>query len=161
MPASAFEADDLEAARAAAEAVHDSQHDLSEATYAWLGAHPGMSHASEAVVAACSLKAQDIIDSAGFHDMAKELAEATEINPRYASKVGSVLAAVRVAAWDSGLRTDLATVVADLEALKAALDAADLEAARAAAEAIHDSQHDLSDATYAWLGEMAGMTMSH
>lgn len=157
----ALDAEDLEGARVASEAVHDSQHDFSVAVYSWLGSQPPMMHASEAMISSCNVKVQDMIDSAGFHDMAEELAEATEINPRYAGKVGNVLAVTKVAAWNPDVSAELSQFVADLEALKAALDAEDIEGARAASEAIHDSQHDLSHATFTWIGGMAGMMDAH
>lgn len=155
----ALDADDLEGARTHSEAVHDSQHDFSKAVYGWLDGHSGgLAAASDHVGMISVLAAQDIVDSAGFHGMAEDLAEATEINPRWAGQVGKVLTAVNVAAWPAATQADVDAVTADLTRLKAALDAEDLEGARTAAEAVHDSQHDHSKATHAWLG---GQHMEH
>lgn len=153
----ALEAGDLEGSRTAAEAVHDSQHDFSQAVYAWLGTQQGMSYDAGAMVTVCNLKAQDMIDTAGFHDMAKDIGEATEINPRWASKVGNVLAVTNAADWSDQSQEAATKFIADLEALKTALDAGDLEGARTASEALHDSQHDLSHATYDWVSSMPMM----
>lgn len=153
----ALEAGDLDGARAAAEAVHDSQHDFSVAVYAWLGTQQGMAYDAGAMVTVCNLKAQDMIDSAGFHDLAKEMAEATEINPRWSSKVGSVITVTKAADWSDDVKGEVGAFVADLESLQTALDAGDLEGAAAAAEAVHDSQHDLSKATYSWVSAMPMM----
>lgn len=152
----ALDANDLEAAQTAVEAVHDSQHELSKGTFAWLGGqHMSHDDMSEPLVAACMLKAQDLIDATGFHGIAEDLAEATEINPRYAGKIGNALAVVNSMDWPTAVSSEVATVKTDLQAFQSALDANDLEGARAASEAIHDSQHELSKALYAWLATQA------
>lgn len=147
----ALEADDLEQARTASQAIHGSQHDLSNAVYAWLGAEPSGTHGSVDLDLACTIAALDIVDSAGFHGIATDLAEATEISSRLAGSMGKVLSAARAAAWPADVRVEASQFIADLTALKAALEADDLEQARTASEAIHGSQHDLSKATYGWI----------
>ena len=97
------------------------------------------------------MSAVDLADSAGFHDMAEDLAEASEINPRYASRVGNVLAVLQVAAWPEGLASAAALLEEELGSLGSALEANDLVSAQAAAEEVHDAQHDLSVASYTWL----------
>lgn len=149
----ALKSEDVKASAEAAEAVHDSQHDASKATYAWLATnHPGMSHASDVLATACSFKAVDAVDSVGFHDMAKELAEATEINPRYAGKVANALAVV---SFDAGSDAEGLNHMSEvMTELHEALVAGDLEAARQLAEEVHDAQHDFSN-------EMYGMMAKH
>lgn len=154
----ALDAGDLAAARAAAEAVHESQHDFSHSVYGWLAEHEGGTEAAlgphyEANMMAVHLKSVDMMDTVGLHDMATDLATATEINPRYASQVGNLLLTIRVAEWPAELAGAAATFASDLDTFKAALEAGDLDAARTAAEAVHESQHDLSHSFYGWLGE--------
>lgn len=148
----ALEADDLELARSASEAIHGSQHALSSAVYAWLEAQPaGVVHGSVDLDLACTVATIDLIDSAGFHGIASDLADATEISSRLAGTMGKVLAAGKAAAWPAEVQLEANRFVADLTAFKAALEADDLEQARATSEAIHGSQHDLSKVTYEWI----------
>jgi hypothetical protein len=154
----ALRAGDLETARTAAEAVHDAQHDLSVETYAWLATVKPVGAEERDAAVVSIIAAIDVIDSAGFHGMAKDLAEATEVNPRLAGTTEKALVAANLAGWGSDLRAEADRLKADLNALLVALKAGDLETARSAAEAIHDSQHDASKATYAWLAtNHAGM----
>ncbi|GAB4325431.1 MAG: hypothetical protein Kow0010_07930 [Dehalococcoidia bacterium] len=156
----ALTAEDLDGARAAAEAVHDAQHDLSADTYAWLASVGPVDPADRDAAIVSLIAAIDIIDSAGFHDMAKALAEADEINPRFAGTTAKAVTAARVAAWSPDLAAEGSKLTSDLEDLLAALESGDVAAAAAAAEAVHDSQHDASKATYAWLAEHHA-SMSH
>lgn len=157
---SALQNEDLQAARSASEAIHDTQHDMSKATYAWLKTVPSIDPADTDLAIVSVIAAVDVIDAAGFHDMSKDLAGATEINPRYAGTVERALTAARLAGWSGDVVGPANQMVADLETLLSALEAGDLPAAAAAAEAIHDSQHDASSAAYAWLAVNHPM-MSH
>lgn len=154
----ALKKNDLEGARTGSEAVHDSQHDFSIGVYSWLAGQAGkLGNDSEDILLA-SLSAIDVIDSAGFHDMAKALAEATEVNARDATKAGNVLAVTKATTWPEAIRAEEASFVTDAQALKDSLDRKDLTQARTAVEAVHDSQHDLSQAFYAWLGKQPRLT---
>jgi hypothetical protein len=154
----ALKAGDLAGARDASEAVHDSQHDFSKGVYTWLAARAGELGDDAEDIVLGSMAAIDLIDAAGFHDMAKAMAQATEVNARDATTVANVLAATRATTWPEALKAEQVKFVADAETLKRSIDGKDLAAARTAAEAIHDSQHDLSKGFYAWLGKQPRLT---
>ncbi len=155
----ALEAGDLEGARHGLEAVHGSQHDLSNGVYEWLrAAEPDGS--TSAV-----LLGMYVVDSFGFHGLEEAYAEADEVGERDAGQVAKVLTAVDAVAWPDELGEVFAAFRADVDGLHAALEAGDLQGARHGLEAVHGSQHDLSNGVYAWLagtpveahgGEQAG-----
>lgn len=154
----ALEAGDLEAAQAAVAEAHHTQHELSGQAFAWLSgqdAEPG-----EGLLAVVSvLGAQDVVDSAGFHGMSEEIVGASsmeDISPRNVGTLKNALAASRAAAYPEALGEELAAFQADAQALIKALESGELEAAKEVAEAIHASQHSLSSAAFAWLGEQSG-----
>jgi hypothetical protein len=150
--ADALEAADLEDSRLASEAVHGSQHDLSKAVYQWLGGVSGGSLGIEALDTASTLAIIDMVNSAGFHGIATDMATATEVPARLGGNMSKLLAATKAAVWPAAVSADLAVFIADLGALADALEAADLEDSRLASEAVHGSQHDLSKAVIAALG---------
>ncbi|HEX6219582.1 MAG TPA: hypothetical protein VF115_00665 [Acidimicrobiia bacterium] len=92
-----------------------------------------------------------VVDSFGFHGMEETYAEATEVGERDAGQVAKVLAATDAVDWPTEL-TEAATVFrGDVAGLHEALEAGDLEGVRSGLEAVHGSQHDLSNGVYAWL----------
>jgi hypothetical protein len=147
----ALEAGNLEASRLASEAIHGSQHDLSKAVYRWLGGRYGGTTASATAIAG-TLAVIDMIDSAGFHGIATDMATATEIPARLGGKMTNLVLAALATQWPAAVSTDVAAFIADLGALADALEAADLEDSRLASEAVHGSQHDLSKAVFGALG---------
>jgi uncharacterized cupredoxin-like copper-binding protein len=92
-----------------------------------------------------------VVDSFGFHGMEEAYAEATEVGGRDAGQVAKVLTAVDAVQWPGDLSEVAATFRADVAGLHAALEAGDMEGARHGLEAVHGSQHDLSNGVYAWL----------
>jgi hypothetical protein len=149
--ADALEADDLVAARAAAEATHDAEHDFIDAGYAWLrdAGPPDVADSGAAPLAV--LAAIDVVDGVGFHDLAHDVATASEPNPRWGRSAERALIALGAVAWPAPLDDDAASLAVDIQAFLDALGADDLAAAGAVAEALHDGQHDLSEAAYDWL----------
>lgn len=156
----ALVANDVKASALAADAAHETQHDLSQAAFGWLGdqSHDftamGMMMGSMPMGRAVTTglqSAQAYIDGAGFHDMAEDLESATEINPRYLGRVRNVMAVMRMVPWPEEVAAEQVGLLTVLEELEAALVSNDVEAARTGAEAVHDTQHDLAQAVYAWL----------
>jgi heme/copper-type cytochrome/quinol oxidase subunit 2 len=145
---------DLEASIAAAEAIHGSQHDLSHEIYHWLGGQGASAIGVGAIVSAI-----DIIDSSGFHGMSEEIEAAAgmkDISPRNLGTVESALAAAGLVNWPAGLLDFADDFIASASSLALALESGDLESAKEAAGDVHHSQHDLSNAVYAWLFEEVG-----
>jgi hypothetical protein len=152
---------DLKAAVEALDTVHEAQHDLSKAYYGWLGTQKPEASLTDVYektdtahyLAAIGLQSTlAFVDGAGFHGMATDLKKATEVNPRYLGTVRNVIAVAKAAVWPQELTNEYAAFAKDLEGLEAALAKNDLQAAIEAAEAVHETQHDLSKACYAWLG---------
>ncbi|MEE8443543.1 MAG: hypothetical protein V3S37_07320, partial [Dehalococcoidia bacterium] len=140
---------DLAAAKEAAEEVHSTQHDLSVATYDWLGNQKTTGSDVSAVLGAI-----DLIDTAGFHGMSGAHGAATsheEISTRDGGTIKHVLAAADAVMWPSDIQAEAQVFLHDMAEHDAAMDAADLTRCQAAAEAIHHTQHDLSQAVYGWL----------
>jgi hypothetical protein len=140
---------DLAAAKEAAESVHSTQHDLSMAAYDWLGTQQAAAGGVGAVMAAI-----DLIETAGFHDMATSHAAVSthaEIPPDDARIIKQVLAAARAVAWPAATADAAQAFIGALAEHDAAMVAADLARCQAAAEEVHQVQHDLSEAVYAWL----------
>jgi uncharacterized cupredoxin-like copper-binding protein len=92
-----------------------------------------------------------VVDSFGFHGMEEAYAEATEVGDRDAGGVAKVLTAVDAVEWPDELSAVAGTFRADVAGLHAALESGDLAGARHGLEAVHGSQHDLSNGVYAWL----------
>jgi plastocyanin len=99
----------------------------------------------------------DMIDSAGFHDMATNIA-AGEISSRYLGTVQNVLTVVDAVEWPNSLLTEAASFRSALSDLVTDLTENDEEAAIESSEAAHHTQHDLSHGVYEWLSaqEKAG-----
>jgi uncharacterized cupredoxin-like copper-binding protein len=146
----ALEAEDLEGARLGAHLVHEAQHHFSPEVYSWLSEQHLDSNADAAALVT-GLAAVDAVDAVGFHGIAEDLAEASEVNPRTAGRVHNALIAVQTAVWPDVLATAVSDFERSLEELRAALEADDLENARVAADAVHGTQHDFSAGWYDWL----------
>ena len=99
-----------------------------------------------------------VVDSFGFHGMEEAYAEATEVGNRDAGQVAKVLAAVDAVDWPDELSEVAATFRGDVAGLHEAMEAGDVEGARLGLEAVHGSQHGLSNGVYAWL---AGSPVGH
>ena len=139
---------DLSAAKDAAEALHESQHDLSAATYDWLGTQ----NATVSNVGAV-LGVIDLVDTAGFHGMSQAHAAATsfaDIPSSDGRTIKHVLAAAKTVAWPADIKTEAEAFIHDLAEHDATMDAADLAKCQVAAEAVHHTQHDFSQAVYGW-----------
>lgn len=107
--------------------MHDAAHELSEVAYDWLAIdHSNMGHERSEIAFACLLRAVDAAGRMGFHDMAAELAAATEIDPRMASRLDKLLVVLDFEADE----TMMAGLVEPVTELRDALVAGDLEAAR-------------------------------
>lgn len=149
---------DLEAAREASHAIHETQHSLSNGAFEYL-AGQSEAGAEEALQVASVMAAQDIIDSSGFHGMSETIAEAAsmeDISPRTVGSVEKALWASQASAYPEFLGEVRAAFQGDAESLIAALNDGDLEAAKEASEAIHGSQHELSEGAFAWLADQVG-----
>jgi len=144
-----------------ADAVHESEHDLTQATFAWLGEQksaqmdifktPGDVNYLLGSIGVQS--AQTYIAGAGFHEIAEQLDKTSTIQPEYLSTVRNALTVVNATPWPADLSAEQQKFVADLKALEAALVANKSADAVKAADALHESEHDLTQATFAWLGE--------
>src|SRR3990170_3763276 len=153
----ALKAGDKTAAAEAAEMLHDVEHEFTEATYAWLAGQAGKLSGAEDTLLSL-LAVIDLADGVGFHGLAGTLAKATEVNPKDAESVSNFVVALRAASWPDTVKSQHAKFVTDIEALKTALTGKNLAAAQAAAEAAHDSEHELSEAFFAWMAKQARMT---
>ena len=92
-----------------------------------------------------------VVDSFGFHGIEEAYIEATEVGDGDAGQVAKVLAAVDAVDWPDELSEVAAAFRGDVAGLHEALEAGDLEGARHGLEAVHGSQHGLSNGVYAWL----------
>ena len=92
-----------------------------------------------------------IVDSFGFHGMAEDYEEATEVGERDAGNVAEVLAAIDATEWPAELTDAVGAFRTDLVSLIGALEAGDLQGARDGLHAVHESQHDFSHGVYGWL----------
>ncbi|MEX2487888.1 MAG: multicopper oxidase domain-containing protein [Nitriliruptoraceae bacterium] len=92
-----------------------------------------------------------IVDSFGFHGLEEVYAEADEVGEGDAGQVAKVLTAVDTVAWPDELAGVAAAFRTDVDGLHTALEAGDIDGARHALEAVHGSQHDLSNGVYDWL----------
>lgn len=90
------------------------------------------------------------IDGAGFHAM-ENVFKAGQIGNRDLSTVEKVLKVTSKIGWPDALAGKAATFRRDVQALEAALKANDAAKAYEAAKAVHESQHELSSGSYAWL----------
>ena len=99
----------------------------------------------------------DMIDSAGFHDMATNIAN-EEISSRYLGTVQNVLTTVDLVSWPNALLKEVATFRSPISDLVIALSENDVEGAKEASAEVHHTQHDLSHGVYDWLSaqEKAG-----
>lgn len=146
----ALEEGDLEGARLGAGLVHEAQHHFGPEAYDWLAAQQIGDH-DDAAVLITGLAAVDIVDSVGFHLIAEDLADATEINSRLSGQVNKAHIAVQAAVWPEELQGAVEEFVGAVDELHAALEAGDLNGARAAADSVHEAQHDFSAGWYDWL----------
>jgi hypothetical protein len=145
----------------AADAVHESEHDLTQATFAWLGEQksaqmdifktPGDVDYLLGSIGVQS--AQMYIAGASFHELAEQLEQTSTIQPEYLSTVRNALTVINAIPWPTDLSSEQQKFVVDLQALEAALVANTPADATKAADAVHESEHDLTQATFAWLGE--------
>lgn len=125
------------------EQLRETNQRLSEAT----AALENLEHMAQ--VAQVSAAIQNI-DGAGFHGMDEGLANG-EMNPRWGSTVGNVVAATEATAWPEALHERVDAFLQDAKELEAALDAEDMRGAAQTAAKAHDTQHALSHSVYAWL----------
>jgi uncharacterized cupredoxin-like copper-binding protein len=146
----AMESGDVELVTAAVAFVHEAQHHFSPEVYEWVAAQELQTDADAAILVT-GLAAVDIVDAAGFHGIAEDLAKATEVNTRLAGRVRNVQAAVEAAVWPADLQANVDAFVAALESLHEATETEDLDAARTAADEVHDVQHGFSGGWYDWL----------
>lgn len=151
--ADAAAAEDLEAARAAAEAIHDTEHDLREAASGWISTVSPTDPADFDAAVVSVLTAIDVIDQSAFHALAEDVAKATEVSPRWQEVAEGALSALHLAGWPVDAAAQEEAMETALREFADAVAAGDLSAAALAAESLHDTQHELSEAAYAWLAE--------
>jgi uncharacterized protein YcnI len=111
---------------------------------------------SQAATVGQVIAAVAVLDGTGFHALHDEIAAGTIP----ADSVGKVQRARLVAAaiqWPEPLRADAAKLVEQLEHLHAAVRSENAASALSPAQQVHDMEHDLSQAAYAWLGQRGGL----
>jgi hypothetical protein len=148
-------------AHMAADAVHEAEHDFSEATFAWLGTQkhdPGAimpmitSDNTLARMAVTGVRsAQAYLESAAFHEMADQLDKTKQIQPGYVGTTRNAITVTGMAPWPSELATEQKEMISALRKLETALVTNKPEEAGTAADTLHEAEHDLSQATFAWL----------
>ncbi len=149
----AVSAGDLGAAAVAAAGLHDAEHALSDASYGWLTErHPGMAHDDGNLSFACLLRAVDAVERVDFHDLAKEIAEGSQIDPGVVAGLGELLAVLDFDAED-GVSGTIRAPIADL---RDALERGDRTSAVDAAEKAHDVTHDFMEAAFERMADMPG-----
>jgi hypothetical protein len=94
------------------------------------------------------------LDSVGFHDLAEELA-AGQLPPGALGPVRRARIAAQAVAWPHALQELHGELVAQLLVLEEALRTEDPAQAASPAELVHETEHDLSNAVYAWLSGAA------
>jgi len=147
----------------AAEAVHESEHDLTQASFAWLGEQKhdfdsimgmmGGDKMMQGVMVTGVQSAQTYIAGAGFHEIAEQLDKTGTIEPAYLGTVRNTLTVLNATPWPPDLSAEQQKFATDLQGLEAALVGNKSADAVKAADAVHESEHDLSQASFAWLGE--------
>ncbi len=96
--------------------------------------------------------AQFVMDTAGFHGIAKSLAAGDPIDPSALSAATRVHRILSSSEWPAELHEAVEHFLATLEEFRAALEADDAAAAAPLAEAVHDEAHELSEMVDGWLG---------
>jgi hypothetical protein len=97
-----------------------------------------------------------VLDNAGFHDVEDSVADG-EIPADARFTVLQMEALVRAADWPSELAEDALALADTMNEAAAAYDEGDAEAALEHAEAVHDGQHEFSEAVTTLLGESVGV----
>lgn len=89
---------------------------------------------------------QELIDTAGFHDMAEAIADTQQLEPAYLATVERVADGLAEVSWPDDLKAPAEAFLASLRDLQQALESGDVAAATVASDAVHDTQHELSHA---------------
>jgi hypothetical protein len=129
------------------EQVHDAQHELSHGIDEWAATNPAID--SEANAFKLSM-AQYLLDSAGFHGMAEELAANKAIESRYTTTVSRVSKVLKQTTWPTDLNDQAVAFLADLDAFGLALKDGKVDEAIELSEQVHDAQHELSHGIDEW-----------
>ncbi|GAB4121758.1 MAG: hypothetical protein Fur005_34650 [Roseiflexaceae bacterium] len=129
------------------EKVHDAQHELSHGIDEWAAANPAS--IGEATMFDVSV-AQYLLDSAGFHGMAEELAANKAIESRYTTTVSRVSKVLKQTTWPADLNEQAAAFLSDLDAFGLALKDGKVDEAIDLSEKVHDAQHELSHGIDEW-----------
>jgi hypothetical protein len=97
-----------------------------------------------------------VLDNAGFHDVEDSVADG-EIPADARFTVLQMEALVRATDWPSELAEDALALADTMNEVAAVYDEGDAEAALEHAEAVHDGQHEFSEAVTTLLGESVGV----
>ena len=105
------------------------------------------------------LTAINILDNAGLHEMDEELNEQGEIPANGETVARHLEAVVRLTDWPSNLEGTANRLAGLLHDLATEFDKDNIDVARAGelAAQVHDTWHDLSHDTWAYLAEQAGI----
>jgi hypothetical protein len=95
--------------------------------------------------------AQDVMDTAGFHQMAADLNQTKTIDPAYITTVTRVKKVLLATHWPDPLAIQNQAFIPMLDSLAAALQANNGDQAVDAVNAVHAAQHAFSKAIDTWL----------
>ena len=94
---------------------------------------------------------QQIMDTAGFHEISTALSETQTIDPEYFSTVTGVSKVLSQTTWPVDLQDQAHAFINNLTAFAMALESDNVTDAVALSEIVHDAQHELSHEIEHWL----------
>jgi uncharacterized protein YcnI len=97
-----------------------------------------------------------LLDNSAFHDL-EESIEAGSIPAGSLGKVRRARLVTAAVRWPEPLRENAHKLLKELGHLYEAIEAGNVAAAVEPAKEVHELEHDLSQATYAWLADLTGL----
>ena len=119
-------------------------------------ASPDAATATRMAMVGQVIAAVAMLDSSGFHQM-DEAIDAGTVPPGSLGRVRRARLVTAAVSWPAPLQDSARRLQGHLGDLLVALQAEDLQAAKAPMHEAHELEHDLSNAAYAWLGELGSL----